>query len=302
MRRFLLPVAAASLLVTTTALRDARAQDLQPPPPMGAPPGPSPSPGPSPGLAPPPPMDPGAPGSPSPGSPSPGSPDPNAPPQGAGEAATAQKLDEAEREDSGRNFELFWLDTYLGGSYIDMQQFSANTADGLGIANSSSGGPMFALGAGLRFVVLVLGARMKYNALSAFNMWQLNLELGFKIPISKVDILIGGHGGYSFVGSLSDTNNATSSAVPTSTDAVSIRGFNAGLDFAFDYYVSPLFSVGAGFFGDFLYLNRPPVDVPANLPPEAQAQIQNDPLYQKSGTSAGMQLGGALRLGLHLGL
>ncbi|MBS2015500.1 MAG: hypothetical protein JST00_21620 [Deltaproteobacteria bacterium] len=257
-------------------------------------------------LAPPPPMDPNAPQPPpaQPGMPGqPGQPyDPNNP-NGAngtnGEQATKQKLDEAEREDSGRNFEIFYTDIFLGGSYIDMAAFDSTS---LGIKNTSSGGPMFALGAGFRLVVLTLGARMKYNALSAFNLWQLNLELGFKIPIDKVDILIGGHGGYSFVGSLGDAGQIGNTNTPSVNDAVSIRGFNAGLDLGFDYYITPLFSLGAGFFGDFLYLNRPPLELPADTPAEVRAQIEADPTYQQSGTTAGMQLGGALRVGLHFGL
>lgn len=261
----------AALVLLSTS--EARAQDTSPPP----------------AIAPPPPMDPNAPGTPS---------DPNAPSVPSNEAATKEKLDEAEREDSGRNFELVWLDAQLGGSYIDMRQFSSET---LSIENPSAGGPMFALGAGLRFVLLTLGVRARYNALSAFNMWQLNGELGFKIPIGKIDFLIGGHGGYSFVGSLGE-GTATSTSIPTNADAVKIRGFNVGLDVALDYYVTPNFSVGAGFLADFLYLNRPPVDKPAGLTPDQEALVDADPLYQQSGTSAGMQLGGALRLGLHFGL
>lgn len=276
MRRFLAPLslslfAASAVLASPSA---ALAQEATPPP----------------AIAPPPPMDPSTPGSPSG--------DPNAP--ASPEAATTAKLDEAEQKDSGRNFELFWLDAYLGASYIDMRQFSS---DSLQVEKASSGGPMFGIGAGIRLVVFVLGVRAKYNALSAFNMWQLNGELGFKIPIENFDLLIGGHGGYSFVGSLGDGAVASgSSATPTNSDAVKIRGFNAGLDFALDYYATPNFSVGAGFFADFLYLNRPPVDKPAGLTPDQAALLDQDPLYQKSGTAGGLQLGGALRLGLHFGL
>ena len=275
MRRFLAPLATTALLLATSA---ARAQDATPPPP-------------APGLAPPPPMDPNAPGSPTA--------DPNAAPPGD---PTAQKLDEAERQDSGRNFELFWIDSYLGGSYIDMRQFSAST---LALEKASSAGPMVAFGMGLRFVILVLGVRVKYNALSAFNMWQLNGEIGFKIPISKADLLLGLHGGYSFVGNLGQGTVATNNGgTPTDTDAVKIRGFNAGLDLGFDYYITPLFSLGAGAFVDFLFLNRPPLTPPAaaGLTPEQQALIAKDPLYQSSGTSAGLQFGGGLRLGVHFGL
>lgn len=277
MRRFLAPLSLSFLAAATTLLASpssALAQDVAPPPP----------------IAPPPPMDPGAPGAPTG--------DPNA--AGSPEAGTTAKLDEAEQKDNGRSFELFWIDGYIGGSYIDMRQFSSDT---LQIEKASAAGPMFALGAGVRLVVLVLGVRAKYNALSAFNMWQLNGEVGFKIPISQVDLLFGVHGGYSFVGSLSDgTVSAGNSATPMNTDAVKIRGFNAGLDLAFDYYVSPTFSVGAGFFADGLFLNRPPADKPPGLTPEQSAALDADPLYQKSGTSAGLQLGGALRLGLHFGL
>ena len=230
-----------------------------------------------------------------------------APPTGgttpdAQQTGTTAQLDDAERKDSGRNFELFYLDGQIGGSYIDMRQFSSDT---LQIEKASAGGPMFSVGAGLRFLVFVLGARIRHNALSSFNMWQVNAEVGLKLPISSFDLLLGLHGGYSFVGRLGDANQATSTSTPVTTDAVSIRGFNAGLDVAFDYYVSPLFSVGAGILADGLFLNRPAVDKPAGfaqLPPEQQAAVNADPIYQKSGTSAGLQLAGGLRLGLHFGL
>jgi len=244
------------------------------------------------GLAPPAPISPSAPGSPSAS--------PTIEQQQHSE--TTRKLDEAEQKDSGRNFELFWLDASLGGSYINMSQFSSESFQ---IEKSSAGGPAFSAGAGVRFVIFVLGARLRHNALSSFNMWQANLEAGLKIPVSSFDLLFGAHGGYSFVGRLGDVGLATNTSTPAATDAVSIRGFNAGLDVAFDYSISPLFSVGAGILGDFLFLNRPPVDKPANfasLTQEQRTAIENDPVYQKSGTSAGLQLAGGLRLGLHFGL
>ncbi|MDB4945089.1 MAG: hypothetical protein JWP97_4623 [Labilithrix sp.] len=237
-------------------------------------------------IAPPPPMDPSAVGT-----------DPNA--VGSPEAQTSASLNQAEREDSGRNFELFYVDGMVGGSYINMRQFSSDT---LQIQKAESGGPMFSLGAGVRFVILVAGVRARYNALSAFNMWQLNAEVGLKIPISKLDFLVGLHGGYSFVGKVDD-GTVSASSTPTNNDAVKVRGWNAGLDVALDYYVSPNFSVGVGVFGDGLFLKRPPVDLPAGVTKE---QVAADPeaakLYEQSGTSAGLQFGGGLRLGGHFGL
>src|SRR4051794_17168359 len=241
MRRFLgsCVTTLATVLVTAGA---ASAQELTPPP----------------AIAPPPPMDPNAPGGPG---------DPNLNP--TPEYGTTQKLNEAEREDSGRNFEIFYVDAYLGGSYIDMQGFSSDT---LALEKSHAAGPMVALGAGVRYVILVLGVRAKYNALSAFNMWQLNGEVGVKIPIDSLDLLFGLHGGYSFVGNIGEGTVASGSdTTPTNKDAVKIRGFNAGLDVGLDYYITKNFSLGGGLFGDFLYLKRPPVDKPAGLDAAQQA-------------------------------
>jgi hypothetical protein len=242
-------------------------------------------------LAPPPPIDPTAP----------------ATPPGGEVAQTNAKLDAAEKEDSGRNFELFWFNGDVGGSYINMQQFDQTSMQ---IEKAKAGGPMFALGAGLRLVVLSLGVRARYHALSAFSMWQLNGELGFKLPVRQFDVLIGAHGGWAWLGSLSSGSLTTTSptttqsaeAVQKSANDVSVRGFNAGLELGFDYFIVPSFSVGAGFNGDFLFLKRPPVPIPADTPPEVRAQIQAEPAYQNSGTSVGFGLGGALRLGLHLGI
>ena len=241
------------------------AQDVQPPPPMSAP---------QPGQVP-------------------------ATNEQAQQAETHQRLDEAERKDSGRKFELFWLDGQIGGSYINMKQFSSET---FSIENASAGGPSFGIGAGVRLVVFVAGARLRHHALSSFNMWQINAEAGLKVPIGNLDLLFQLNGGYSFVGRLGDAGGATSTNTPLATDSVSIRGFNAGLEFGLDYYVSPVFSVGAGVLADFLLLNRPAVAIPAGLTDAQRAAIQNDPLYQSSGTSAGLQLTGGLRLGLPFGI
>jgi hypothetical protein len=250
MRRFLVSLLSASALLSLSTT-PAFAQDATPPP----------------AIAPPPPLDPNVPGSPSGDPNAPGQPGQSTTP----EQATNAKLDEAERDDNGRKFELVWFDAQAGVSYIDMRQFSSSTFQ---IEKASSAGPMISLGAGLRLVVFVVGVRAKYNALSAFNMWQLNGEAGFKIPIGKVDLLFGVHGGYSFVGSIGEGTVATNAGgTPTNTDAVKIRGFNAGLDFAVDYYVTDTFSIGGGFFADGLFLNRPPVAKPAGLTAQESAAL-----------------------------
>ena len=180
-----------------------------------------------------------------------------------------------------------------------MRSFSATD---LALKNSDAAGPMFGLSAGLRLVLFTIGPRFRYHALSAFNMWQLGGEIGLKIPISSVDILIGLHGGYAAVGRLDASSAVADAGGPDQSSAVSVRGLNAGMDFGVDYYVSSGFSVGLGFTPDFLYLKRPPVALPTDLPEEQRAAIAADPLYQRSGESAGFGIAGGLRLGGHLGL
>lgn len=231
------------------------------------------------GIAPPPPMD------------------PNAQPLTPGQQDTHNQLREAESEDSGRGFELVWVNADLGGSYINLSQFSSTS---LAVEKSTSGGPMFGVGAGLRFLFLSIGARARYNALSAFSMWQLNGELGVKIPISKLDLYFGAHGGWSWVGSLGDASIDTSSRA--NSGDVSVRGFNAGLELGADYFLTSLFSLGLGVNGDALFLKRPPVVIPANVPAAEAMAIAANPLYAQSGTSVGFGLGAALRVGLHFGL
>lgn len=182
-----------------------------------------------------------------------------------------------------------------------MQQFSA---ENLALTNPSGGGFMAGVGAGIRIVFVSLGARLRWQKLSPFNLVQANGELLFKLPISKVDVIIGGHGGYSGVGSLNDLFAGNSTTNAALADSVNVKGWNAGIDLGFDYFISRYFSLGLGLTGDFLFLQRPKSGLPAGfdqLPPEVQAEYQNSDVYKYDGKSVGFGFGAALRVGFHLG-
>jgi hypothetical protein len=238
------------------------------------------------------PMQPGAPGTPG----NPGSPGAiNAPPN-----AMSAQLDQAESEDNGRGFELVWLRGEAAFSHMNLQSFSAEK---LAIENASSSGAVFGLGAGLRFLLLTLGVRARMHQLSAFSMWQINGVIGAAIPISSLDLSITAHGGYSFVGRLSnDALGAAANNMPNASAGVSITGFNAGIGMALDYYITPMISLGGGITGEGLFLKRPPATIPADVPADVRARIENSDLYKQSGTSAGFGIVAGARLGLHFGL
>ena len=219
---------------------------------------------------------------------------------------SADEKKEPEEKEGSRLSEIFWVNGELGASYANMRTFSV---ENLGITNADGGGFMAGIGAGIRIVVLSLGVRLRWHKLSPFNLIQANGELLFKIPVSKVDIIIGLHGGYSGFGSLSDlfkSNAAVTSATTSEqlTQNVSVKGWNAGLDLGFDYFINNYFSLGLGMTGDFLYLQRPKSPTPdgfSDLPPEVQAEYLNSDVARYDGKSAGFGVAGALRIGFHLG-
>lgn len=215
---------------------------------------------------------------------------------GAG-GAEPQNLKDAEKEDNGRNFELFWTQAEAGLSYMNLASFSQES---LAIEKKSAFGGVFGLGAGVRFLLFTLGARLRMHQLSVFSLWQINGVLGMQIPAGSWDIGFGLHGGYSFVGRIS--GDAFSTSAPNASSDVSVRGFNLGLGASLDYYLTPLFSIGAGITGEALFLKRPPVAIPADVPADQRAQLEQSDLYKNSGTSAGIGVAGGLRLGLHLGI
>lgn len=294
-------VASAALTALALASREgtAFAQDAVEPAPVA--PAPAPAPVPSPAPAPSPEASaPAATPTTSPPSPPPASglPSELAPKDPEAEKSAKEKEEDGE---GSRLTELFWINGELGAAYANMQQFSA---ENLAITNPSGGGFMAGVGAGIRIVFVSLGARLRWQKLSPFNLVQANGELLFKLPISKVDVIIGGHGGYSGVGTLNDlfASNATTNAALA--DSVNVKGWNAGIDLGFDYFINRYFSLGLGLTGDFLFLQRPKSGLPAGfdqLPPEVQAEYQNSDVYKFDGKSVGFGFGAALRVGFHLG-
>jgi hypothetical protein len=225
-------------------------------------------------------------------------PPPNYAPSTSAEGAQNQELASDEKKDSGRILEIVWANAEAGFGYINMQQISSSN---LQIQNATSAGGMFGVGAGIRLLVFTLGVRARLNELSAFNLWELNGELGFHIPIKRWDPYFALHGGYTFVGTLS--SSAVGDSLGASPSDISIHGADAGVSLGADYYILPVLSLGLDVTGEALFLSRPPLALPPGfnlLPAAMQNQITSNPLYSASGDSVGFGLSGSLHLGLHI--
>jgi hypothetical protein len=265
------------ICATALAAPVARAQGLEPPPPMnpGAPAG-----------APPgyPPGYPGAPGAPGgPGAPGAPGEAPNTPPQ------------DDENEDSGLGLEWVWLNADAGFAYADLASFSQSS---LGMQKTASSGPTFGVGAGARLLFFTVGLRARDLMLSNVgDLWELGGEAAFHLRVWHIDPYFGVRGGYNFVGQL----NSNSAQVATGdTQQVAVHGFNVGPMVGIDFYLAHWISIGADVDAQFLFIQRPAIAVPAALASKLSSLPANEQaLYRQSGSSAGFQFAPTAHLGIH---
>jgi hypothetical protein len=235
---------AAVLLSSALSAPSARAQELAPPPPL------PPS---QPGEAP--------------------------PPQTQGPTTeTTEQLEKSEKEDSGRGLEFFYANAGVRASGVGLATLNASD---FAVGKTSAFGAAFDAGLGLRLLIITFGPRVRYHLLNQFDFWQLNGEVAIHIPISRLDLYVGAHGGYSVVGAF--TKEAVGNA---NADDVRVRGFDVGLQIGIDYYLSPHFSLGGEISGEILAMSRPAL------------ATTSDATYGKSGGAVGV--GGLF--GFHAGL
>ena len=229
------------------------------------------------GLAPPPPM--------------PG--DPNQQQPGT-QTETQRKLDESESEDSGRGLEWFYLNVEGGYQYIGLETFKSDGLTYAQTVSSTAGGPMIGAGAGIRLIFLTFGARARLGMFSQWNVATLDGEVGVHIPLGSVEPYFTFGAGYAFLGAMDSSNWGGD---------VSIRGWNARAGFGLDYYVTPVFSIGANLTGDALFLTRPGVTLDtATAGSTGTDPAQLDAASQEAAKADGSSVGGSVTTSAVLGL
>lgn len=171
----------------------------------------------------------------------------------------------------------------VGASYVDLATLNSND---LAIARAGGAGLVTDLHLGVRLVVFTLGPRLRYHAVSSFDLWQLDGELAFHVPTGDWDGYVGFHGGYSFVGELDPSAlDRVASSVPARD--VRVTGADAGMQLGLDRYFSRFFSVGADFSGALLVMRRPAI------------ATSSDPQFGRGGGAVGYTIGGGLHAAAH---
>lgn len=218
--------------------------------------------------------------------------------QSSSEVQTEQELNKSEQEDSGRGLEFFYLNGEIGMEHLGLQTFKANNLVDANVVKSTQTGLMYGGGLGFRLVFLTLGARFRMGNFSDWQLWTLDGEVGLHIPLGNLEPYFTLAGGYASLGSFSAGNLGSD----LNSAGVSITGYNIRAGAGLDFYITPMFSVGANLTGEMLGLTRPGVD-PAKL--KASAGSTNNTkqaaadVYKADGSSVGAAVSLTGVIGLH---
>jgi hypothetical protein len=212
--------------------------------------------------------------------------------------ATEQELARADREDAGRGLEFVWFNAEAGVQHLGLQTFHDGELVDSEVVNSTQTGPVFGAGAGVRLIFLTAGARFRFASFSAWQLWTLGAEFGFRIPLGSLEPYFTFGGGYASLGSFDSSNaNARLAEAGLDAKALSARGFNLRGGAGFDYYFGRTLSVGANLSGDLLFLSR--AKATPTTAPATGAAAELAAFYSGDGSSIGGGVALTGLIGLH---
>jgi hypothetical protein len=256
-----------AILSIVSTLSVAASAQLAPPPPLQ-----------SGGLAPPAPMQSGGLAPP----PRDSGPPPPAPKQ---PGPTQLTLEASQQQDSGRGLEFVYFNVEGGLMFASLDAMSKSGLLVPGDSKSSSVGPALGLASGVRLLYFTLGPRFRYAPMTDWDLWTLDLDAGWRVPLGRLEP----HGrigaGYARLGHSADKLLGASRGV-------SVSGFNVRLGGGFDYYPTNVFSFGATLDIELLRLARSSVAGQPTDPPAASG-------YATSASGLGLVVTACAVAGFH---
>jgi hypothetical protein len=200
--------------------------------------------------------------------------------------ATEQELERAEKEDSGRGLEFFWLNGEIGVQHLGLQTFTSDDLVDAGVVDTTQTGLVYGGGLGLRLIFITVGARFRMATFSDYELWTLNGEVGLRIPIGSIEPYATLGGGYASLGSFDSD----------ALKELSVKGFDVRGGVGVDWYLSEIFSLGGNLSGDLLFLSRSKLD--ASELAEGGGAL-DAAVYGSDGSSIGGAVTFTLVAGLH---
>jgi hypothetical protein len=220
-----------------------------------------------------------------------------------GDASTAPpsqpeaQLDLAQKEDSGRGLEFVWLNADIGAEYLGLQTLQAKQLVDSNVVKSKGLGAAYGAGLGVRLLEFTFGARFRVANFEDWQVWTLNAEAGFRIPIGRIEPYFTLGGGYASVG---DFKGSLIAAALRSA-SVHASGLDLRAGAGVDVYLTNTFSIGANLTGEALFLSRSGSSSVVTPTPSGESQSEQNARAVFAGHGSGIGAGATLSavLGLH---
>jgi hypothetical protein len=207
------------------------------------------------------------------------------PPPPSQASPTQLTLEAAQEQDSGRGLEFVYFRLEGGFEFAGLDAIS-KSGDLLPPSQTRSAvGPLLGIASGARLLYLTVGPCFRFAHTSEWDLWTLGLDIGWHVPLGRLDPHAELGAGYAKVGGAADK-------LLGSNRGVTISGFDARLGGGVDYYFTNVFSLGADLDLELLRLSRSAVAFGANDNPAAAA-------FGGSASSLGLTVTAAAVAGFH---
>ncbi len=210
---------------------------------------------------------------------------PPPPPPRPEQAQTEQRLNEAERRDSGRGLQFVWLTPEVGFQWADLALLSDSELVDGDLIKSDSMGVVVGGGAGLRFLYITAGARFRLGLLEDYRLMSVGAEGALRVPMGNLEPYAFVGAGYLMASSFEAEEDVY--ALGTKADDLAMNGLDARLGGGVDYFITPVFSAGGRLEVDFTYLSR------------AATLDGGSSVYSNDGSGVGLTASALAVLGLH---
>jgi len=180
--------------------------------------------------------------------------------------------------------DFIFVEGETGAEYVGLETLSVKRDVLPTAARRIDVGPFVGAMAGAKLVFLSAGPHFRFGHFQDWDLWTLDLDVGFHAPLGSFEPFLRLAGGYARLSRafdrLQDSRN------------LAAHGYHLALALGADYFVTRSLTLGGRVSGDLFALHRAGVNL------DSQDGLVNDYL-KYDGASAGLGLTGGLALGLH---
>ena len=181
--------------------------------------------------------------------------------------------------------DVLFLETETGAAYVGLQTLNVKRDVVPTATRSEDIGGFFGIAGGAKLLFLSIGPHARFGRFQDWDLWTLDLDIGFHAPLGAFEPFVRLGGGYARLSRAFDK-------VPHGGSLRS-DGYNLSLALGVDYFVSHYLTIGGRMGGELIGLHRAGVNL------NTQDGLVNDYL-KYDGAALGLALSGGLALGLHL--